>query len=32
MKQVQFAAFGTPHEVAECVEVPDVGAPGPDRW
>ena len=25
MKQVQFAAFGTPHEVAECVEVPDVG-------
>jgi NADPH:quinone reductase-like Zn-dependent oxidoreductase len=31
MKQVQFAAFGTPHEVAECVEVPDVGAPGPDE-
>jgi trans-2-enoyl-CoA reductase len=31
MKQVQFTAFGTPHEVAECVEVPDVGAPGPDE-
>jgi NADPH:quinone reductase-like Zn-dependent oxidoreductase len=31
MKQVQFAAFGTPHEVAGCVEVADVGAPGPDE-
>jgi mitochondrial enoyl-[acyl-carrier protein] reductase / trans-2-enoyl-CoA reductase len=31
MKQVRFAAFGTPHEVAECVEVPDVGAPGLDE-
>ena len=31
MKQVQFAAFGTPHEVAECVEVPEVGAPGRDE-
>jgi mitochondrial enoyl-[acyl-carrier protein] reductase / trans-2-enoyl-CoA reductase len=31
MKQVRFAAFGTPHEVAACVEVPDVGAPGPDE-
>jgi NADPH:quinone reductase-like Zn-dependent oxidoreductase len=31
MKQVQFAAFGTPHEVAACIEVPDVGAPGPDE-
>jgi NADPH:quinone reductase-like Zn-dependent oxidoreductase len=29
MKQVQFTAFGVPHEVASCVEVPDVGAPGP---
>ncbi|MGH6900599.1 MAG: zinc-dependent alcohol dehydrogenase family protein [Geminicoccaceae bacterium] len=28
MKQVQFTAFGAPHEVAACVEVPDVGAPG----
>jgi mitochondrial enoyl-[acyl-carrier protein] reductase / trans-2-enoyl-CoA reductase len=27
MKQVRFAAFGTPHEVAECVEVDDVAAP-----
>jgi mitochondrial enoyl-[acyl-carrier protein] reductase / trans-2-enoyl-CoA reductase len=31
MKQVRFAAFGTPEEVAECVEVADVGAPGPDE-
>jgi mitochondrial enoyl-[acyl-carrier protein] reductase / trans-2-enoyl-CoA reductase len=31
MKQVQFMAFGVPHEVAACVEVPDVGAPGPDE-
>jgi mitochondrial enoyl-[acyl-carrier protein] reductase / trans-2-enoyl-CoA reductase len=31
MKQVQFSAFGVPHEVAACVEVPDVGAPGPDE-
>jgi NADPH:quinone reductase-like Zn-dependent oxidoreductase len=29
MKQVQFTAFGPPHEVASCVEVADVGAPGP---
>ena len=29
MKQVQFTAFGPPHEVAVCVEVADVGAPGP---
>ncbi|HEX6141516.1 MAG TPA: zinc-dependent alcohol dehydrogenase family protein [Geminicoccaceae bacterium] len=31
MKQVQFRAFGTPHEVADCVEVEDVGAPGADE-
>ena len=31
MKQVQFAAFGAPHEVAACVEVPDVGAPAADE-
>jgi mitochondrial enoyl-[acyl-carrier protein] reductase / trans-2-enoyl-CoA reductase len=31
MKQVRFEAFGTPEEVAECVEVDDVGAPGPDE-
>jgi mitochondrial enoyl-[acyl-carrier protein] reductase / trans-2-enoyl-CoA reductase len=31
MKQVQFTAFGTPHEVAACVDVPDVAAPGPDE-
>ena len=31
MKQVRFEAFGPPHEVADCVEVADVGAPGPDE-
>jgi trans-2-enoyl-CoA reductase len=31
MKQVQFDAFGPPHEVAACVEVPDVGAPAADE-
>jgi NADPH:quinone reductase-like Zn-dependent oxidoreductase len=29
MKQVQFGRFGVPHEVAQCVEVPEVGAPAP---
>src|SRR5262249_5905995 len=29
MKQVQIAAYGVPEDVADCVEVPDVGAPGP---
>src|SRR5947209_8284959 len=29
MKQVQIAAYGQPEAVAECVEVPEVGAPGP---
>jgi len=27
MKAVQFAAFGVPHEVAACVDLPDPGAP-----
>ncbi len=31
MKIVQFAAFGAPHEVAACVEVPDPGAPADDE-
>ena len=31
MKQVRFTAFGPPEEVAACVEVADVGAPGPDE-
>ena len=31
MKQVQFTAFGVPHEVAACIEVPDVGAPGAEE-
>ena len=31
MKQVQFTAFGVPHEVAACIEVPEVGPPGPDE-
>ncbi len=29
MKQVQFAQFGVPSQVGRCVEVPDVGEPGP---
>lgn len=29
MKQIQIAAYGTPAEVAACVDVPDVGVPGP---
>ena len=28
MKRVDIAAYGVPEEVASCVEVPDVGAPG----
>jgi trans-2-enoyl-CoA reductase len=31
MKRVEFAAFGPPHEVGDCVEAPDAGAPGPDE-
>lgn len=31
MKQVQFGAFGVPHEVARCVEVPEVGSPAEDE-
>ena len=31
MKQVRFSAFGTPHDVADCVEVADVGGPGPEE-
>ncbi len=27
MKAVQFEAFGVPHEVAQCVDLPDPGAP-----
>ncbi|HJU14840.1 MAG TPA: zinc-dependent alcohol dehydrogenase family protein [Stellaceae bacterium] len=29
MKKVEIAAYGAPEEVAQCVEAPDVGAPGP---
>jgi len=29
MKQVQLAAYGVPEQVVRCVEVEDVGAPGP---
>jgi mitochondrial enoyl-[acyl-carrier protein] reductase / trans-2-enoyl-CoA reductase len=29
MKRIDITAYGTPQEVANCVEVPDVGAPGP---
>jgi NADPH:quinone reductase-like Zn-dependent oxidoreductase len=28
MKQVHFTAFGAPHEVAACIDVPEVGAAG----
>jgi len=31
MKRIDLTAYGTPQEVASCVEVPDVGAPGPDE-
>ena len=31
MKQVVLDRYGEPHEVARCVEVPDVGDPGPDE-
>jgi NADPH:quinone reductase-like Zn-dependent oxidoreductase len=31
MLQVRFTAFGRPEEVADCVEVADVGAPGPEE-
>ncbi|HET6520419.1 MAG TPA: zinc-dependent alcohol dehydrogenase family protein [Geminicoccaceae bacterium] len=31
MKVVQFSAFGPPHEVAACVEVPDPGPPARDE-
>src|SRR6516165_5288859 len=29
MKRIDIIAYGTPQEVANCVEVPDVGSPGP---
>src|SRR5215467_9728178 len=29
MKRIDISAYGAPEEVARCVEVPDVGAPGP---
>ena len=31
VKQVLIERYGTPWEVARCVEVPDVGAPGADE-
>ncbi len=31
MKQVLIDAYGAPHEVARCAEVPDVGAPAADE-
>jgi trans-2-enoyl-CoA reductase len=31
MKQVQFGAFGVPHQVATCVEAPEVGPPAADE-
>src|SRR5260370_642175 len=29
MKKIEITAYGAPEEVARCVDVPDVGAPGP---
>ena len=29
MKRIDIAAYGAPEEVASCIEVPDVGNPGP---
>jgi len=29
MKKVEITAYGAPEEIADCVEAPDVGAPGP---
>jgi NADPH:quinone reductase-like Zn-dependent oxidoreductase len=31
MKRIDIAAYGAPEDVASCIEVPDVGAPGPDE-
>lgn len=31
MKIIQFASFGTPHEVSQCVDAPDPGAPADDE-
>lgn len=31
MKRIELDAYGAPEEVTRCVEVPDVGAPGPDE-
>lgn len=31
MKAIEFASYGVPHEVCHCVEVEDVGPPGPDE-
>ena len=29
MKKIEITAYGAPEEVSHCVEVPDVGDPGP---
>ena len=29
MKKIEISAYGAPEEVARCVDVPDVGDPGP---
>ena len=31
MKRIDLSAYGAPETVANCIEVPDVGAPGPDE-
>jgi len=32
MKRVDLSAYGIPEQVASCVDVPDVGAPGQQIW
>jgi NADPH:quinone reductase-like Zn-dependent oxidoreductase len=31
MKAIEFASYGVPHEVCRCVEIEEVGPPGPDE-
>jgi mitochondrial enoyl-[acyl-carrier protein] reductase / trans-2-enoyl-CoA reductase len=31
MKKIEITAYGAPEEVAQCIEMPDVGEPGPDE-
>src|ERR1700747_1542195 len=31
MKKIEITAYGAPETVAQCIEAPDVGSPGPDE-